>query len=62
MAITKTQKYIFRDEDMPDLDQEPGNPPRQSILGKEAELGGPLTLLNTCESLYMYVVKRQCLL
>ena len=34
MAITKTQKYIFRDEEMPDMDQEPGNPPRQSILGE----------------------------
>ncbi|XP_067937677.1 neuralized-like protein 2 [Watersipora subatra] len=33
MAITKTHKYIFRDDDLPDMDQEPGNPPRQSILG-----------------------------
>ena len=36
MAVTKTQKYIFRDEEIPDLDQEQGNPPRKSILGKNS--------------------------
>lgn len=34
MAVTKTQKYIFRDEEFPDLDQEQGTLPRKSILGE----------------------------
>lgn len=34
MAVTKTKKYVFRDEDSLDLDHDSDLTPPQSLLGK----------------------------